>query len=392
MTTTPMTTPLSPSLSPPTKVEADGTEETFSSPRSPNPLGSADFLGSPDLLDSARKRFSRFRVAVPDPQIERDLTHGWLLPALLHLDDCLWHRWDYWRQCQETEELPGGLRGELPQTQIPRLDILHFPHQETRQMLEASLDCIPQHGSWQTWGGWTYFDYFLSWLLFGFGHKGQSELPVEPSGCVGASNRLYQVFCLDAMLLWPYDYFGDILAQSSYGKRQGFYPTPHTICEFMTRMTMPETGDHRRESVCDPCVGTGRMLLHASNHSLRLYGLDIDETLCKATLVNGYLFMPWLVRPLPALDPELALLETRVPQGDAHEMELQKEHTMEVAASLSEAMIGHAEPNSRSTQFPTEHDAEGQRRVAPLLKRRRKPSFDPSQGSLFGAEEWGETS
>ena len=76
--------------------------------------------------------------------------------------------------------------------------------------------------------GWLeYFDYFLSWLLFGLGHKGQSEMPAEPGGCHGASDRLYQVFTLDAMLLWPHDYFGTLLAESSYGKSQGFYPTPH---------------------------------------------------------------------------------------------------------------------------------------------------------------------
>ena len=58
----------------------------------------------------------------------------------------------------------------------------------------------------------------------------------------------------------------------------GFYPTPHQICEFMTRMTFGEGVDHRKETVLDPCVGTGRFLLHAGNHSLRLYGMDIGAT------------------------------------------------------------------------------------------------------------------
>jgi hypothetical protein len=44
------------------------------------------------------------------------------------------------------------------------------------------------------------------------------------------------------------------------------------------------------------------MLLAASNHSYRLYGADIDPTVIKATLVNGYLYAPWLVKPFPFLD------------------------------------------------------------------------------------------
>lgn len=143
----------------------------------------------------------------------------------------------------------------------------------------------------------------------------------------------------------------------------------------MTRLLMPEGKDCRRESVCDPCVGTGRMLLHASNHSLRLYGLDIDATLCKATLVNGYLYAPWMVRPLAWLDRELATLERFAPQGGTCEMEL--------AEGLSDTILRYAEPASRVVLFPTEHDASYQKHVAPLLKRRRKAAFNPEQGTLF---------
>ena len=186
--------------------------------------------------------------------------------------------------------------------------------------------------------------------------------------------RLYQVFCLDALLLWPHDYWGDLLAQSAYGKGQGFYPTPHTVCEAMTRMLM-DGKDCRRQSVCDPCVGTGRFLLHASNSSLSLYGMDIDPLLCQATLVNGYLYSPWLVRPIPWLEPSLEHLERTAPNADDKEEER--------AAAISERMTMAAPPHLQNRLVDTEHDAGGQRRVAPLLKRRRKPGVDPTQGSLF---------
>lgn len=103
-----------------------------------------------------RHRFDTFKPKVPDPQFHWDLSHGWLLPTLLLLEEKLWKRWDYWQECMESQALP-----DAP---IPRLDILDFPHAGTRKMLEKSLDCIPAHGSWQTWGGWQFFDYLLSWV------------------------------------------------------------------------------------------------------------------------------------------------------------------------------------------------------------------------------------
>jgi hypothetical protein len=177
---------------------------------------------TPEQIAEIRSRFDHFKIKQPDPSVHRELPHGWMLPMLVSLDECLWGRWCYWAECS------GGT--DLPEQPIPWIELLAFPHAGTRKMLEDSLDCIPRHGSWATWGGWEYVRYFFSWLLFGFGHKGQRDLPAEPSGCEGASDRLFQTFCLDAMLLWPHDYWGDLLTESSYGRKQGFYPTPHHIC------------------------------------------------------------------------------------------------------------------------------------------------------------------
>lgn len=327
----------------------------------------ADAVSQNTIADDLRRRFDDFKIKRTDPDFHRELSHGWMLPALLHLDDCLWRRWDYWARCYEAD-------GELPAEPIPRLEFLSFPHAATRKMLEASLDCIPQHGSWRTWGGWSYFDYLLAWLLFGLGHKGQGELPAEPAGCTGASDRVFQVFCLDALLLWPHDYFGCLLTENAFGRSQGFYPTPHNVCEFMTQILCDGDRDMRTETVCDPCVGTGRMLLHASNHSLRLYGMDISETVCKATLVNGYFFAPWLVRPIPWLDRELAALEQMPKNGHAVNTDAVRE--------LSDFMADTAPPHAHGYLRDTEHDPDGQSAVAPLLKRKKRTP-DPTQGTLF---------
>ncbi len=82
-------------------------------------------------------------------------------------------------------------------------------------------------------------------------------------------------------------------------------------------------------------------------HSYRLYGSDINPTVIKATLVNGYLYAPWLVRPFPFLDP----------------------HNCDPAASqsVSDSIIQQACPEQLAT---TEHDADEQCRVEPIKKRR----------------------
>jgi hypothetical protein len=68
------------------------------------------------------------------------------------------------------------------------------------------------------------------------------------------------------------------------------------VCQMMVEMQMAGE-DMRDKTVCDPALGTGRMLLAASNFSYRLYGMDISETVVKACLVNGFALAPWLVRP-----------------------------------------------------------------------------------------------
>jgi hypothetical protein len=70
--------------------------------------------------------------------------------------------------------------------------------------------------------------------------------------------------------------------------------------------------DVRLKTVMDPCVGTGRMLLHASNFSYCLYGCDIDPLVVMISRCNAALYSPWMAfsfsesilgRPLPPPPP-----------------------------------------------------------------------------------------
>jgi hypothetical protein len=51
--------------------------------------------------------------------------------------------------------------------------------------------------------------------------------------------------------------------------------------------------------VNDPCVGSGCMLLHASNFSMNLWEQDIDRLAIAMCKINGALYAPWLAFPLP---------------------------------------------------------------------------------------------
>ena len=80
------------------------------------------------------------------------------------------------------------------------------------------------------------FAYFLQWLLFGFGDPSQLEEPKEPAA--GASMRLYQYFDLAYLILFPWDYFGDLLAENRYGRESAFYPTPHCVVDAMAQIVI----------------------------------------------------------------------------------------------------------------------------------------------------------
>lgn len=162
-------------------------------------------------------------------------------------------------------------------------------------------------------GGWSDFTTLLDWICFGLGVPGYNEKPRVYKGR-DAEEALYRSVDLTPLLRTPYDYLGAHISEHKARgwNRSGFYPTPHQVCALMDAMSFCDAGkngeDARIQKVCDPCVGSGRMLLHASNHSLRLYGQDIDPIVLKATAINGALYAPWMTWPFPASlfppDPE----------------------------------------------------------------------------------------
>lgn len=257
-----------------------------------------------------------------DFTFEQRTEKGWLVPMLIDIDLLTHQRWDYWMRTLES----GGLLNEP----IPRIEWRTFPHKETKKMLEKCLE------HW-TCNSVARLPEFFEWLLWGFGkqdHRARIDEKVN--------EHWYRTFNLGLMMQNPYDYLGDLMQEDKgsgrWGNPNAFFATPHTIVECMVRMLMDVDGekaltpgvnekDRREESVCDPCVGSGRMLMHASNYSVNLYGVDIDYVCVMACKLNALMYVPWLVVHAPWLakgEPvemgdSLRSMEITPTPGEVHE-------------------------------------------------------------------------
>ena len=203
-------------------------------------------------------------------------SRDWLRPYLFQLQS----RWAFWVDILQTKKKPEA---------IPEILFLNSPKAEVLKHLKNLLtDYICYSSS-------VGLSEFLDWLLWGFG-EGNERAKISEK----VNEYWYKTFNLDLLTENPYDYLGDLMAERKMGRWNnpaGFYATPHPIVQMMVSITMKKNKDIT-SSVYDPAVGTGRMLLEASNYSLNLFGQDIDYNCVKACKVNGYLYVPWLVKPM----------------------------------------------------------------------------------------------
>jgi N-6 DNA Methylase len=215
---------------------------------------------------------------------------GWLLPyvLLLHgLCPAVADRWGYYLRTLEAGRL---LDEPIPPIAFgpPDRKVFSLLHDWSRLI---GGDC----------GGWSDFRALLDWLCWGLALGRE-----EPCLAEEVQEKLYRQVNVGPLLERPYDYLGEYVARSKANgwNPTGFYPTPHQVVECMARLAMHDSRvegrDPRALRVSDPCVGSGRMLLHASNCSLDLRGQDIDPLAVAMCKVNGALYAPWLAFPLPA--------------------------------------------------------------------------------------------
>lgn len=219
---------------------------------------------------------------------------GWLLFQVQLADPhpALPGRWTHYQRTLEA--------GRLLAEPIPNIHFSEFGGTQGRKLIEQCLRLVEARDS-----SWNSFNRFIEWLAWGLAVAGE-----EPQITAPVQEQLYRTFDLEPILTEPHDYLGSHLAErrSNGWNPNAFYPTPHGIVEMMVCMTfvgsdqnLPDENsrDPRLQTVLDPCVGTGRMLLHASNYSYCLYGMDIDPLVVMITKINGALYAPWLAFPFP---------------------------------------------------------------------------------------------
>ncbi len=210
---------------------------------------------------------------------------GWLVPylQLSEAHPLVSPRYDYVLRTLDA--------GKLPDEPLPQISFVGEHDQLTRpgmKMLNECLDKVERSS-----GSWNGIRELCEWVGFALGVTNESsKLSLE------VQEFLYRIFTLEPLLLHPSDYLGQMLCETRHGKKNGFYPTPIHVVDLMTQMVnCHKSGDLRREKTMDPCVGTGRMLLIASNYSMRLYGQDIDPLCCLITKINLALYAPWFYIP-----------------------------------------------------------------------------------------------
>ena len=238
---------------------------------------------------------------------------GWLLPYVIQLHTLIPAVADRWSYHMRTLEGGRLLDEPIPQIAFGPPDNKVFALLRDWSRL-IGRDC----------GGWSDFHVLLDWLCWGLSLSKEAPRLSEET-----NEKLYRQVNLQPLLETPYDYLGEYVATS---KAKGwnptaFYPTPHNVVELMVQMVLSdaeaEGRDLRVRTVNDPCVGSGRMLLHASNFSLCLYGQDVDPLVITICKINGALYAPWLSFPMPAsilgttVQPPPASVPVAVPHDDA---------------------------------------------------------------------------
>jgi hypothetical protein len=218
---------------------------------------------------------------------------GFLIPYIILLDAQFNNgRWIYWLECLRDRHIPDN---GLPQIEFCDSSA-YGPSKEVHRHIEKCIEYL----SYKT-GAWNALSLLLAWILFGLG---KADYPKDISE--DQHEWLYRNFNAGLLIRAPYDYWGDIICEkhSNGWNPNGFYPTPHSICKMMTQMIMGDTNQHKGifSTVSDPAVGTGRMLLEASNRSIFLYGQDIDHMVLKACHINMILYAPWAAMPVESIE------------------------------------------------------------------------------------------
>ncbi len=205
---------------------------------------------------------------------------GWLLPYRIGAEahPVVASRYDY--------VIRTKLAGKLLDEPLPQIEFIGEGSRDAAaglKQIEKMIGIIEHRSS-----SWNTFRDICEWLGFALGVTAE-----RPTLAEDLQDKLYRFFNLEPWLLFPTDYLGEALCQTSHGRKNGYFPTPMTICTMLAKMTFPDGQDCRHLTAHDPAVGSGRTLLAASNYSMRLFGQDNDPLVVLICKINFALYAPW---------------------------------------------------------------------------------------------------
>jgi len=238
-----------------------------------------------------------FSFSSPSPKQKSLFTHplksGWLLPYLIPLDAMFTKRYEHYLKSME--------KGQIIDEPIPKIDFSALPHLETVNNLVSCLDFAERKGYSNV------LPDFVNWILWGLKSPHQELFPANITEDI--SHYWYKTFNLGLLLKYPTDYFLHLSSGShlrgNQGKRvahhkaRGYFATPPNVAQMMTEIAMGNTysKEQAAQLVLDPCGGTGIFSLCASNYSINLCYIDIDNVLAQYARLNFHLYVPWMIYP-----------------------------------------------------------------------------------------------
>lgn len=155
-------------------------------------------------------------------------------------------------------------------------------------------------------------DLIARYWLYQFGDPAYPECPKIPE-------NLRPLICdwdfIGQLMAHPADWAAWLLHETIYqkgGSAAAWFPTPVCLCKMMVKMVSGEPSlESRLLTVNEPCLGTGRMLLEASNYHLGLTGCDIDPAMVAWSKFQFWLYVPWIVHGNRRLIRELREYDDR---------------------------------------------------------------------------------
>ena len=252
---------------------------------------SAYFLGVDGALDIALVQGS--------PAWMEKLSSGWFLNILSQNESSTNGRWRWWMSSRES----GGFISD----QIPQLDLQDKPAERAILQLKWAMDIIDADWQRSPDAAFAAIDYLFDYLLWGLGSPMQPEPPEDTFGTggtfkkAGVFDRLYQSFDSTPLLLYPYPYFGWLLADIGKQVGDSRYESPMPVQDakaLAAQMFPQRREDYRKELLIDPEIDTGLSLpLAASNYTCNIILTTTDKRLVKAAHLTSFFYIPWIMYP-----------------------------------------------------------------------------------------------